>query len=33
MIVMDINSGDQEIADDDLTATSRLMKRKPDAIT
>ena len=33
MIVIDVNTGDYEIADDDLTATMRLMDRKPDAVT
>ena len=33
MVVIDVNSGDYEIDDDDLTATTRLMKRRPGAIT
>ena len=33
MVVIDVNTGDYEIADDDLTATMRLMDRKPDAVT
>ena len=33
MIVIDVNTGDYEIADDDLTATMRLMERKLDAVT
>ena len=33
MIVIDVNTGDYEIADDDLTATMRLTDRKPDAVT
>ena len=33
MVVIDVNSGDYEVADDDLKATTRLMKRKPNAIT
>ncbi len=33
MIVIDVKTGDYEIADDDLTATMRLMDRKPDAVT
>ena len=33
MVVIDVNSGDYEVADDDLTATMRLFKRRPDAIT
>ena len=33
MIVIDVNTGDYEIAGDDLTATMRLMDRKPDAVT
>ena len=32
-VVIDVNSGDYEIADDDLTATLRLTSRRPDAIT
>ena len=33
IVVIDINSGDYEIADDDITATDLLPKRRPDAIT
>ena len=33
MVVIDVNSGDYEVADDDLTATTRLMKRRPGAMT
>ena len=33
IVVIDVNTGDYEIADDDLTATMRLMDRKPDAVT
>ncbi len=33
MVVIDVNSGDYEIADDDLTATLRLCERRPDALT
>ena len=33
MVVIDVNTGDYEIADDDLTATLRLIERQPDAIT
>ena len=33
MIVIDVNTGDYEIAADDLTATMRLMDRKPGAVT
>ena len=33
IVVIDINSGDYEIADDDITATDLLTKRRPDAIT
>ena len=33
MVVIDVNSGDYEVADDDLTATMRLFARRPDAVT
>ena len=33
MVVIDVNSGDYEVADDDLTATLRLFERRPDALT
>ena len=33
MVVIDVNSGDYEIADDDLTATLRLFERRPEALT
>lgn len=33
MVVIDVNTGDYEIADDDLTATTRLFERRPNAIT
>ena len=33
MVVIDVNSGDYEVADDDLTATTRLFERRPDAVT
>ena len=33
MVVIDVNTGDYEIADDDLTATMRLFERRPNAIT
>ncbi len=33
MVVIDVNSGDYEVADDDLTATTRLFERRPDALT
>ena len=33
IVVIDIHSGDYEIADDDLEATDRLMERRPDAYT
>ena len=33
MVVIDVNSGDYEVADDDLTATMRLFERRPDALT
>ena len=33
MVVIDVNSGDYEVADDDLTATMRLFERRPDAVT
>ena len=32
-VVIDIHSGDFEVDSDDLAATMRLMKRRPDAIT
>jgi hypothetical protein len=33
MVVIDVNTGDYEIADDDLTATMRLFERRPNAMT
>ena len=33
MVVIDVNTGDYEIDDDDLTATLRLRERNPGAIT
>ena len=33
MVVLDVNTGDYEVADDDLTATLRLKERNPDAVT
>ena len=33
VVVIDINSGDYEIADKDITATKRLKERRPDAYT
>ena len=33
MVVIDVNSGDYEIGDDDLSATLRLFERRPDALT
>ena len=33
MVVIDVNTGDYEIADDDLTAMMRLFERRPNAIT
>ena len=33
MVVIDVNSGDYEVADDDLTATTRLFERRTDALT
>ena len=33
MVVIDVNSGDYEIAEDDLTATLRMFERRPDAMT
>ena len=33
VVVIDVNSGDYEIADKDLTATLRLRERRPDAYT
>lgn len=33
MVVIDVNTGDYEVADDDLTATLRLMARNPEAVT
>lgn len=33
MVVIDVNSGDYEVADDDLTALLRLKERQPDAMT
>ncbi|MCH8042405.1 MAG: hypothetical protein IID44_01680 [Planctomycetes bacterium] len=31
-LVLDIESGDYEIAEEDLTATKRLMAKRPDAV-
>lgn len=33
VVVIDVNSGDYEIADKDITATERLRERRPDAYT
>ena len=33
VVVIDVNSGDYEIADDDLTATQRMFERRPHALT
>ena len=33
MVVIDVNSGDYEVADDDLTALLRLKERRPGAMT
>ena len=33
MVVIDVNSGDYEVADDDLTAILRLLERRPDAMS
>lgn len=33
MVVIDVNTGDYEIADDDLTATIRLFERRPNAVS
>ena len=33
VVVIDVNSGDYEIADKDITATKRLRERRPDAYT
>ena len=33
MVVIDVTTGDYEVADDDLTATSRLFERNPEAMT
>ncbi len=33
VVVIDVNSGDYEIADDDLTATLRMFERRPNALT
>ena len=33
MVVIDVKTGDYEIADDDLTATMRLLKKNPEALT
>ena len=33
MVVIDIHSGDYEIGEDDLTATLRLLERRPNAYT
>ena len=32
-VVIDVHSGDFEVDSDDLTATMRLMERRPDAVT
>ena len=33
MVVIDVNTGDYEIASDDITATMRLFERRPNAVT
>lgn len=33
VVVIDIHSGDYEIADKDIVATNRLLRRRPDAYT
>lgn len=33
MVVIDVTTGDYEVADDDLTATTRLFERNPEAMT
>ena len=33
MVVIDVNSGDYEVADDDATALFRLLERHPNALT
>ena len=33
MVVIDVNTGEYEVDDDDLTATLRLMERVPSAMT
>ena len=33
VVVIDVNSGDYEVADDDATALFRLLERQPDAFT
>lgn len=33
MVVIDVHSGDYEVADDDLTATLRIFERHPEALT
>ena len=33
MVVIDVNTGEYEVGDDDLTATLRLMERVPGAMT
>ena len=33
MVVIDVNTGDYEVAADDLTATRRLFERRPNAVT
>ena len=33
VVVIDVNSGDHEVADDEMIASSRLRARVPDAIT
>ncbi len=31
-VVVDVKSGDYEVADDDLTASDRMLERRPDAM-
>ena len=33
LVVIDVNTGDYEVADDDVTATMRLIERNPGAVT
>ena len=33
MVVIDVNTGDYEVDEDDLTATMRLFERRPNAVT